>query len=113
MNNNYKKKRILTIIVFSSILIITPIIIGIPLVFGLNRKELFEIVFVVFGLLELLAIIIMYQFKVRRLFKTGTTNENFKKTPNYNKYNTAKLVLLSTALVNLLLSLLYFYIFLV
>ena len=101
MNNNYKKKRILTILVFSSILIITPIIIGIPLVFGFNRKELFEIVFVVFGLLELLAI------------KTGTTNEDFKKTPNYNKYNTAKLVLLSTALVNLLLSFLYFYIFLV
>ena len=113
MNNNYKKNRIITIIVFSSILILLPIIIGLPIVFGFNRKELFEVVFVVFGLLELLVIMIMYQVKVRRLYKAGMTNEDFKETQGYKKYNTAKLILFITALVNLLLSLLYFYIFVV
>lgn len=106
-----KKKVIINSIIFIAILMIVPIAIGLPFTLAFDNKEILEVSFAIFGLLELLFLMIMIQVKSRRLYKNNMTNKEFKETPNYFQYRKVFYILLSTAFVNLLFSLLYFYIF--
>lgn len=108
-----KKKSIIKTIIYVSVLLLTPIIIGLPFTLGFDNKIILEVSFAIFGLLELLAIMIMIQAKQRRLYKTNTTNSDFKRSPKYQTYRSARFILLITAIINLVLSFLYHYIFVV
>ena len=108
MNNN---KRTIKIIIISAILILFPFIIGIPFTLGYQRPVILEVVLALFGLIELLVLMIIIQLKQRKLYKENMTNSEFKMTDGYKKYKTAIIIILSTAGANLMLSLLYFYFF--
>lgn len=107
------KKNIFKTIIIYIILIGLPIIIGLPLIFIFNNKQLLEISLIVFGLIELLIIMIMYQAKTRRLYKLGMTNSDFRETDKYKTYIYMVKILLITGLINILLSVIYFYLFVV
>ena len=106
-----KKALIIRTIIISLILIGFPFLVGIPLIFIFDNKQLLEISLIVFGLIELLIIMIMYQVKTRRLYKEKMTNEDFKETDKYKTYIYSIKILLITGLINIFLSLIYFYIF--
>ena len=111
MKNIDRKKVIINSIIFVAILILIPIVIGLPFTLAFGNKEILEVSFAVFGLLELLVLMIMIQIKSRRLYKNNMSNKDFKETTKYLQYKRVFYILLSTASINLLFSLLYFYIF--
>ena len=59
MNNN---KRTIKIIIISAILILFPFIIGIPFTLGYQRPVILEVVLALFGLIELLVLMIIIQY---------------------------------------------------
>ena len=109
MYNN--KRRIIKIIIAVALLILSPILFSLPFSISYNRPDIVEIILVAFGLIELLIVMIMYQIKSRRLYKDGMSNSDYIKTDKYKTYRTAKIVLLSTAGINIFLSILVFVIF--
>ncbi len=111
MRYESKTKYIFKTIIYALILVLIPLVIGIPLRFVFDRRVILETVIVVFALLELFVITIMYQIKVRRLYKNKMSNSDFKMTDSYKRYRYAILLLFSTAMCNLLESLFYFLIF--
>ena len=111
MRYESKAKKIIKTIIYSLILVLLPLIIGIPLRFAYDRRVILETIIVIFGLLELLVISIMYQIKSRRLYKDKMSNSEFKMTDGYKKYKYVIYLFLFTAIYNFIESLFYFLIF--
>lgn len=93
------------------ILTLIPVAIGLPFRFGFDRKVIFEVTMAVFGLLELLVLMVRIFLKDRKLYKKGISSSEFKESDNYKNYVNIQIILLVSAVINLLISLLYFYIF--
>ncbi len=111
MKNETKTKFIIKTIIYSLILVLIPLIIGMPFRFAFDRRVILETVIVMFGLIELLIISIMVQLKSRKLYREKMTNSDFKMTDGYKKYRYVILLLLFTAIYNFIESLFYFLIF--
>ena len=100
-------KKILIIVILS----IIPIAIALPFRFGFDRKVIFEVIVALFALLEFLVFMIRIQLKDRRNYKKSISNSEFKNTEDYKKYVNIQLILLTSGIINILISLLYFFIF--
>ncbi len=100
-------KKVLVVV----ILTVVPIVIGLPFTLGFGNKVIMEVTLAVFGLLELLVFMIRIRMKDKRLYKETKSNKEFKESPEYTKYINIQYLLLISAAINLVLSLLYFYIF--
>ena len=111
MRYESKTKIIIKTVIYALILVLLPLIVGIPLRFAYDRRVILETIIVIFGLLELLVISIMYQLKARRLYKDKMSNSEFKTTDGYKRYKYVIQLLFFTAIYNFLESLIYFLIF--
>ena len=95
------------------LLTIIPIVIGLPFVFIFKRNDILEIVIVVWGLLELLALNLRHNGNNRKLYKKKMTKEEFKMSEGYPSYVRIGNLILISGIFNLFLSVIYFYIFVV
>ena len=99
------KKIIITIF-----LILIPLAIGLPFMLGYKNPVILEVSYVVFGLFELLVYTTRISLKDRRLYKKKITKKEFKESTDYDKYYQIQFLLLISGLINVLLSVLCFYI---
>ena len=101
-------KKILIVV----ILTVVPIVIGLPFTLGFGNKVIMEVTLAVFGLLELLVFMFRMRMKDKKLYKDAKTNKEFKETEEYGKYINIQYLIFISAIINIVLSVLYFYIFL-
>lgn len=95
------------------LLTLIPIAIGLPFVFIFDRKDILEIVIVVWGLLELFALNLRHNGNNRRLYKKKMTKEEFRMSEDYPAYVRVGNLILISGIFNLVLSVIYFWIFVV
>lgn len=95
------------------LLTLIPIAIGLPFIFIFKRNDILEIIIVVWGLLELLALNLRHNVNNRKLYKKKMTKEEFKISEEYPTYVRIGNLILISGLFNLLVSVIYFYIFVV
>ena len=98
---------------FFILLTIIPISIGLPFVFIFGRNDILEIVIVIWGLLALLDLNLRYNGNNRKLYKKKMTKEEFKMSEEYPSYVRVGNLILFSGIFNLLLSVIYFYLFVV
>lgn len=100
-------KKVITII----ILTIIPIAIGLPFSIVYNRYEIVEIMLVITGCFELLAINIRSRRREKQNLKKYQRYDSKKTDEGYEEYNSVKITLIISGLINLLASLIWFFIF--
>ena len=100
-------KKVITII----ILTIIPIAIGLPFSIVYNRYEIVEIMLVITGCLELLAINIRSRKREKQNLKKYQRYDSKKTDEGYEEYNNVKIILIISGLINLIASLIWFFIF--
>ncbi len=100
-------KKIITIL----ILTIIPIAVGLPFAIVYNRYEIVEIMLVLMGCFELLAINIRSRRREKENLKKYQRYDSKKTDEGYEEYNNVKKILIISGLINLLASLIWFFIF--
>ncbi len=107
---NPKVKKILFMGLAILILAIVPILIALPFQLIYENKEIMEVSLVVSGLFYLLAMNVRYSLKARRNHKKNQTDKEFKESDDGKRYVTIQNTMIIAGLVNILLSVLYFFI---
>ncbi len=102
------KRKIIHTLIFIG-LAAFPILLGLPFVYIYDNKVVIEVSLVVMGLLEWLVVNLRISANNRRLWKKGMTKTQFKLSKDYRSFIYWQWFLFISGLVNVLLSLIFFY----
>ena len=103
-----KKKKIIKLIIATTLMIIIPFLVGLLLSSLFERKQAIESVFVIFGLIYLLALFVRIRMRDRRNWKENRTVFNDKKSKEYKNFMWIQYYILIMAAIMFILSLIFF-----
>ena len=106
-----KKKKVIKFIIATSVMIIIPFLVGLLLSSIFERKQIIEAVFVMFGLVYLIALFVRIRIKDRKNWKESRTVFNDKKSKEFKNFMMIQYYLLIMAAVMFILSLIFFLIY--
>ena len=104
---NQKMKNIITIILLTLI----PMLIMLPFAISKNRIELVEVGLIIFGCLELLVLNVRVGKRERHNRRTYNRYKSNPEDEGYSEFRNSQNLLIISGVVNILLSVIWFYIF--